>query len=77
MEPENVAQQGLDNTTNEADNTVVTPKTIDVFSDFAVTLKEIHVRLIAEGYIVKDGVLTKSERLIAYEQDDKPNRKNR
>jgi len=60
-----------------AENTVVTPKTIDVFSAFAVTLKRIHIRLIAEGYIIKDGKITKSERLIAYEQDNKPNRKNR
>ena len=60
-----------------AENTVVTPKTIDVFSAIAVTLKRIHIRLIAEGYIIKDGKITKSERLITYEQDNKPNRKNR
>ena len=77
MEPENQITNGLDKGKNGLDNTVVTPKTIDVFSDFAVTLKEIHVRLIAEGYIVKDGVLTKSERLLNYEQDNKPPRKNR
>ena len=56
---------------------IVTPKTIDVFSAFAVTLKRIHVRLIAEGYRIEDGRITKSERLLAYEQDNKPPRKNK
>ena len=77
MEPGNEITQGLDTVHDEVDNAVVTPKTIDIFSDFAVTLKEIHVRLIAEGYIIKDGVLTKSERLLRYEQDNNPHRENR
>ena len=67
----------LDETNNQADNAIVNPKTIDVFTTLAVTLKRIHVRLIAEGYIVKDGQITKSERLIAYEQDNKPPKKNK
>lgn len=67
----------LDENNKLAENAIVTPKTIDVFSAFAVTLKRIHIRLIAEGYIIKDGQITKSERLIAYEQDNKPPRKNR
>ena len=67
----------LDNNEHEGNNAVVTPKTIDIFSALAVTLKRIHIRLIAEGYEIKDGKITKSERLQAYEQDIKPNRKNR
>ena len=67
----------LDKPESEANNTVVTPKTIDVFSAFAVTLKRIHIRLIAEGYIIKDGQITKSERLLEYERDNKPPRKNK
>lgn len=67
----------LDNEKNEADNAVLTPKTIDIFSAFAVTLKRIHIRLIAEGYIIKDGQITKSDRLVSYEQDNNPNRKSR
>ena len=67
----------LDLNKNLAENTVVTPKTIDVYSAFAVTLKRIHIRLIAEGYIIKDGQINKSERLLAYEQDNKPPRKNK
>ena len=67
----------LDENNKLAENAIVTPKTIDIFSAFAVTLKRIHIRLIAEGYIIKDGQITKSERLIAYEQDNKPPRKNR
>ena len=67
----------LDENKNLAENTVVTPKTIDIYSDFFLTLKRIHIRLVAEGYIIKDGQITKSERLIAYEQDSKPPRKNK
>lgn len=67
----------LDENQNLAENAIVNPKTIDIFSAFAVTLKRIHIRLIAEGYIIKDGQITKSDRLIAYEQDNKPPRKNR
>lgn len=69
--------QNLDSDRDEADNAVLTPKTIDLFSAFAVTLKRIHIRLIAEGYIIKDGQITKSERLLKYEQDNKPPRKDR
>ena len=47
---------------------IVTPKTIDIFSGFAVTLKRIHIRLIAEGYIIADGEITKSEKMLQYEQ---------
>ena len=46
------------------ENAVVTPETIDIYSEFAVTLKRIHTRLIAEGYMIKDGEITKSERLV-------------
>jgi hypothetical protein len=68
----------LDENNKSFDNdAIVTPKTIDIFSAFAVTLKRIHVRLIAEGYIIKDGCITKSERLLAYERDNKPPRKNK
>ena len=67
----------FDKPETEANNAVVTPKTIDVYSAFAVSLKRIHIRLIAEGYIIKDGQITKSERLLAYEQDNKPPRKNK
>lgn len=65
----------LDTGKNEGDNAVLTPKTIDIFSAFAVTLKRIHIRLIAEGYIIRDGQITKSERLLSYEQDNKPPRR--
>jgi hypothetical protein len=67
----------LDEKQNLAENAIVSPKTIDVFSALAVTLKRIHIRLIAEGYIIKDGQITKSDKLITYEQDNKPPRKNR
>lgn len=66
----------LDEITNGENNAIVTPKTIAAFSAFFLTLKQIHVRLIAEGYIIKDGQITKSERLLRYEQDCKPNRKD-
>ena len=56
---------------------IVTPKTIDIFSQFAVTLKRIHIRLIAEGYIIKNGEITKSERLLEYERDNIPPKKSR
>lgn len=67
----------LDNAESEANNAVVTPKTIDIFSAFAVTLKRIHIRLIAEGYIINDGQIKKSDRLLGYEADNNPNRKDR
>lgn len=67
----------LDENKNLEDNAIVNPKTIDIFSAFAVTLKRIHIRLIAEGYVIKDGQITKSERLQAYEKDNKPPRKNK
>ena len=56
---------------------ILTPRTIDVFSALAITLKRIHIRLIAEGYIVKDGQIRRSKKLIAYEQDNKPYPKNK
>ena len=63
----------LDEKQNLAENAIVNPKTIATFSAFFLMLKQIHVRLIAEGYIIKDGQITKSERLLRYEQDCKPN----
>lgn len=67
----------LDENNKLAENAIVNPKTIDIFSAFAVTLKRIHIQLIAEGYIIKDGKITKSDRLLAYDQNEKPTRKNR
>lgn len=58
------------------ENYLLTPKNLEIFSAFAVTLKRVHVRLIAEGYIINNGQITKSERLLAYEQDNNPKRKN-
>ncbi len=61
----------------EAD-AIVSPKTINIFSQVAVTLKGIHMRLIAEGYIIEDGQITKSERLLELESDNiPPERKSR
>lgn len=68
---------GLDKPEPEANNAIVNPKTIDAFAALAVTLKKIHIRLIAEGYIIKNGQITKSERLLQYERDNKPPRKNK
>lgn len=56
---------------------IVTTETIDTFSALAVTLKRIHIRLIAEGYEIREGRITKSDRLLAYEQDNIPPRKNK
>ncbi|MBN9483141.1 MAG: hypothetical protein J0H46_07295 [Bacteroidetes bacterium] len=67
----------IDENKNLVENAIVNPKTINVYSAFAVILKRIHIRLVAEGYIIKDGQKTKSERLLAYEQSNKPTRKNR
>lgn len=67
----------LDENDKLAENAIVNPKTIDTFSAFAVTLKKIHIQLIAEGYIIKDGKIIKSDRLLAYDQSTKPTRKNR
>ena len=67
----------LDENKKLAENAIVNPKTIDIFSAFAVTLKRIHIQLIAEGYIIKDGKITKSDRLLAYDQNDKPPKQNR
>jgi len=36
-------------------------ETIDSLSDLAETLQRIHNRLIAEGYIIKDGQIIKPE----------------
>lgn len=58
-------------------NVVVTPETIEVFATLAVTLKRIHVRLIAEGYIVKDGRKIKSEKLLEMENSTISSRKSR
>lgn len=74
---EHEAPKGVDNSRIEAENAIVNPKTIDVFSAFAVTLKRIHIQLIAEGYVIKDGKITKSDRLLAYDQNNKLTRKNR
>jgi hypothetical protein len=41
------------------DDCVVTPKTVKIFTEFAVLLKKIHVRLIAEGYTVTEGKIYK------------------
>lgn len=54
---------------------IVNPRTINIFSEFAVTLKNIHIRLIVEGYIIKDGEITKSERLLELEKDNLPPRR--
>ena len=34
-------------------------QTIDIFSNFAVTLKRIHTRLLMEGWVIKDGKIIK------------------
>ena len=50
-----------------APNAIITPKTIEIFTDFSVTLKKIHMRLLMEGYTIKDGMIYKP---IKYKQDD-------
>jgi len=66
----------LDNNDKEAENVILTPKTIEAFATFAAILKQIHIRLLAEGYVIQEGKIIKSECLKSYEQDDHPNRKN-
>lgn len=39
-------------------NTVVNTETIAHFAKLALSLKRIHVRLVAEGFTVKDGVIS-------------------
>lgn len=62
----------IDKTEKEAENIVLTPETIDIFAAFAATLKQVHIRLLAEGYVIKDGIISRSERLQSYEQDNTP-----
>lgn len=38
---------------------IINPKTIEIFTGFAVTLKRIHVRLVMEGYTIKAGKIYK------------------
>lgn len=64
--------EAIDKTEKEADNIVLTPETIDIFAAFAATLKQVHIRLLAEGYVIKDGIISRSERLQSYEQDNTP-----
>lgn len=67
----------LDKSDNLIYNTTVTPKTIEIFSAFAVTLKRIHLRLIAEGYSIEDGRIIKPDKLLSYENENKPSRKSK
>lgn len=58
-------------------NAIVNPKTIDVYSAFAVTLKKIHIQLVAEGYSIENGRITKSERMLEIERNTVPPPKRR
>lgn len=41
------------------EDAVVTPKTIEIFTGFAATLKRIHIRLVMEGYTITEGKIYK------------------
>lgn len=38
---------------------VLAPETINILGQFALTLKKIHIRLLMEGYVIKDGKIYK------------------
>jgi hypothetical protein len=51
---------------DEGKDLVLTPELIRTFTSFAVTLKKIHIRLIAEGYtITADGIVPPKDSLPA------------
>lgn len=41
---------------------IITPKEINIFTNFAISLKRIHTRLLMEGYIVENGKIYKLKR---------------
>jgi len=59
---------------------IVTPKTIEIFSDYARALKRIRTPLIAERYAIKDGVLMPpklyTEEVIPLKMRSRGHRKN-
>ncbi len=67
----------LSNTENsekpESENFIVTPEAIEVFTAFAVTLKKIHVRLVMEGNVIKDGEIFKPGEIDQHEPSNKNN----
>ena len=60
----------------ENENFILTPQTIDAFTAFALTLKKIHVRLVMEGYVIKDGQIYKPEEIDHNETSNKNNNTN-
>ena len=61
----------------ENSNTILTPKTIEIFTGFAATLKRIHIRLIMEGYTIKDGKIYKPGEYKEYEAGTEHNSRNK
>jgi len=38
---------------------IITPNKINIFTNFAISLKKIHTRLLMEGYIIENGKICK------------------
>lgn len=57
-------------------NAILTPKTIEIFTGFAATLKKIHIRLVMEGYIIRDGRIYKPGEYKEHESNIEQNSKD-
>jgi hypothetical protein len=58
-------------------NAILTPKTIEIFTGFAATLKKIHIRLVMEGYTIKAGKIYKPGQYNDHETKSKHNSTDR
>jgi hypothetical protein len=67
---------GVD-TPEENTNAILTLKTIEIFTGFAATLKKIHIRLVMEGYVIKNGKIYKPGEYIEHEEYTTPNSKDK
>jgi hypothetical protein len=56
---------------------ILTPKTIEIFTGFAATLKRIHIRLVMEGYTIKNGKIYKPGEYIDHEADTEHNSRDK
>jgi hypothetical protein len=54
----------MEDQNNESQEELLNPESIEIFTEFALTLKKIHIRLVAEGYtITADGIGPPKERI--------------
>lgn len=83
MKEEHVHQILAENNVASADetegntNAIITPKTIEIFTGFAATLKRIHIRLVMEGYTIKGGRIYKLGEYKEYEAGTENNSRDK